>query len=155
MELETGRGDLLSAGVEALVNTVNIKGVMGKGLALQFKKRFPENFKAYETACMADELEPGRMFVFEQNLSSNPRYIVNFPTKRHWRDRSRLDDVEDGLKDLVRVIGELQVHSIAIPALGCGLGGLEWGEVEPLIVSALEPIHDLRVLLYAPSGDSD
>lgn len=122
--IERTQGDLLVADAAALVNTVNCVGVMGKGIALQFKKTFPENFKAYEAACRREEVKPGRMFVFETGQMFNPRYIINFPTKRHWRDKSRYEDIESGLKALVREVRQRKIRSIAVPPLGSGLGGL-------------------------------
>jgi O-acetyl-ADP-ribose deacetylase (regulator of RNase III) len=146
-------GDLLRADVDALVNTVNTEGVMGKGIALQFKQAFPENFKAYKRACERGEVRPGKMFVFDQGgLDGGPRFIINFPTKRHWKSKSKLEDVQSGLRDLVTVIRERRIGSIAVPPLGCGNGGLQWSEVKPLIEAALMPLEDVRVLLFAPVG---
>ena len=108
------QGDLLISDAEAIVNAVNCVGVMGRGLALQFKRTFPANFKAYAAACKRGEVEPGRMFVFETGASVGPRYIINFPTKRHWRFRSRLDDIDAGLEALV---GELEVGAWARRAM--------------------------------------
>ena len=142
-------GDLLAEDVEALVNTVNCVGVMGRGLALQFKKAFPANFEAYAAACKREEVKPGRMFVFETG-SLAPRYIVNFPTKRHWRDRSRIEDVEAGLKGLVTEIEARNIRSIAIPPLACGLGGLAWKDVRLRIEAALANLDDLRAVVFAP-----
>jgi O-acetyl-ADP-ribose deacetylase (regulator of RNase III) len=151
--IEPATGDLLQAGVEALVNTVNTEGVMGKGIALQFKQAFPENFRAYKKACDRGEVRPGEMFVFDQGgLAGGPRYIINFPTKRHWKSKSRLEDIESGLRDLVRVIQARRIASIAVPPLGCGNGGLQWSEVEPLIMVALAPLTEVRVRLFAPAG---
>lgn len=150
--LDLRRGDILNADVEALVNTVNCVGVMGRGIALQFRKAFPENFKAYESACKRGEIKPGAMFVFETGQLTNPRYIINFPTKRHWRGKSRLQDIEIGLQALVREIERLGVSSIAIPPLGCGLGGLRWSEVRPRIERALEAVPDVRAILFEPAG---
>lgn len=150
--IEHRRGDLLSADVEALVNTVNSVGVMGKGVALQFRKAFPENFKAYERACRAGEVRPGRMFVFETGQLTNPRLIVNFPTKRHWRGKARMEYIDSGLVDLVAVLERLKVKSVAIPPLGCGNGGLHWAEVRPRIEAALKPLADLHVTLYGPGA---
>jgi O-acetyl-ADP-ribose deacetylase (regulator of RNase III) len=118
------KGNLLDAQVEALVNTVNTVGVMGKGIALQFKKAFPENFQTYERACEAGEVAPGKMFVFETGSLNGPKYIFNFPTKRHWRAPSRIEDIASGLQALVKDIVRLQIKSIALPPLGCGNGGL-------------------------------
>ena len=145
-------GDLLAEDAEALVNTVNCVGVMGRGIALQFKKAFPDNFRAYAAACKRGEIAPGRMFVFETGGLTNPRYIINFPTKRHWRGASRIGDIQAGLDALVREIGNRSIASIAIPPLGSGLGGLDWGEVRPLIEEALRGFNDLRVVVFEPGG---
>ena len=144
-------GNLLESDVEGLVNTVNTVGVMGKGIALQFKYAFPANFKAYAKACRRQDVTLGEMFVFDNGQFSEPRWIVNFPTKGHWRSRSRISDVEAGLGDLRRVIIELGIASIAIPPLGCGNGGLGWADVRPLIREKLDGL-ETEVLLYAPVG---
>lgn len=144
-------GNLLHAPAEALVNAVNTVGVMGKGIALQFRQRFPAMFVAYELACRAGEVRAGRMHVFDRGESVEPaRWIVNFPTKRHWREPSRLADVEAGLVDLVVTVQRLKIRSIAIPPLGCGLGGLRWDDVRLRIETAFAGLADVRVLLYAP-----
>ena len=122
-------GDILAEDADALVNTVNCVGVMGRGIALQFKNAFPDNFKAYAAACKREEVQPGRMFVFETGQLTNPRYIINFPTKRHWRGKSRMEDIDAGLVDLIEVIRKHKISSIAVPPLGSGLGGLEWNDV--------------------------
>lgn len=142
--------DLLRAPTDALVNPVNCVGVMGKGLALQFKLAFPANFVAYAAACARHELQPGHVHVFSTG-KPQPRFILNFPTKRHWRDGSRLEDIRAGLEDLARLTTELKLTSIAIPPLGCGLGGLPWSQVEPLIRSSFEPLGHLQVLVHAPA----
>ena len=142
--IEYKNGNLLQSNVEALVNTVNTVGVMGKGIALQFKQAFPENFAAYEKAAKRQEILPGKMFVYETGNFTNPRYIINFPTKRHWRGKARLDDIEAGLQDLLRVIREKNIRSIAIPPLGCGFGGLNWEDVRPLILAAMESMPDVQ-----------
>lgn len=144
-------GDLLSTEVDALVNTVNTVGVMGKGVALQFKKRFPANFKAYADACKAGNVVTGQMFVFDTGQLLRPRWIINLPTKQDWRSNSRIEDIEAGLDDLVRVIADLGIRSIAVPPLGCGLGGLRWSEVKPLIEAKLAGV-DAEVLVFAPEG---
>lgn len=144
-------GDILAAPVEALVNTVNCVGVMGRGIALQFKNAFPDNYKQYAQACNREEVQPGRMFITSTGLLQGPRYIINFPTKRHWRGKSRLEDIETGLVDLVRVIEEHGITSIAIPPLGCGLGGLAWPVVKPRIEAALAPLNSVQIYLYAPA----
>ena len=145
-------GDILAEDAEALVNTVNCVGVMGRGIALQFKKAFPENFRVYAAACRRGEVQPGRMFVFDTGALTNPRYIVNFPTKRHWRGNSRIEDIAAGLKDLVTVIREREIRSIAVPPLGAGLGGLEWNDVRPRIESALRGFNNLDVIVFEPRG---
>ena len=145
-------GNLLEADVDALVNTVNTVGVMGKGIALQFKQAFPGNFKAYAKACKADRVQPGSMFVYDNGRLEQPKLIINFPTKRHWRSKSRIEDIESGLVDLIRVVRELRIESIALPPLGCGNGGLDWSDVEPLIVEAFSAVPDVDVHLFAPVG---
>ena len=148
--IEPATGNLLDADAEALVNTVNCAGVMGKGIALQFKQAFPANFKAYESACKAGEVLPGRMFIFDNGRLINPQYIINFPTKRHWRESSHIGDIRSGLTALAADVRRLGVRSIAIPALGCGLGGLDWREVRPSIEDAFSELSDVRILLYEP-----
>ncbi len=123
---------------------------MGKGVALQFRQAFPANFAAYQQACRAGDVKPGRMFVFETGLAVAPRYIINFPTKRHWCGKSRYEDIESGLAALVAEVRTLGIASIAIPPLGCGLGGLDWERVRPMIKAAFAGAPDVRVLLYAP-----
>ena len=145
-------GNLLDAPVEALVNTVNTVGVMGKGIALQFSRAYPENEAAYKRACQRGEVQPGRMFIFETQALNGPRFIINFPTKRHWRTPSRLEDIKGGLRALVGDLRRLDVRSIAIPPLGCGNGGLDWAEVRPLIEEALATLPNVEARLYAPQG---
>ncbi len=149
--IEYKSGNILDADTDALVNTVNCVGVMGRGIALQFKNAFPDNFQAYAAACDREMVVPGKMFVFETGKLS-PRYIINFPTKRHWRGKSRMQDIDNGLADLVKVVRHLRLTSIAIPPLGSGLGGLDWSEVRPRIVAALEDLPSVRAVIYEPSG---
>ncbi len=143
-------GDIIRDEADALVNTVNCVGVMGRGIALQFKKAFPRNFEEYRNACRKGEVVPGRMFVTEHDGLIGPRFIVNFPTKRHWRGNSRIEDIESGLTSLRRVIQERDIDSIAIPPLGSGLGGLNWSNVRDRIVAALGSV-DVAVHVYEPS----
>jgi O-acetyl-ADP-ribose deacetylase (regulator of RNase III) len=150
--IEFTRGDILKADAEALVNTVNCVGIMGRGIALQFKNLFPDNFKAYEAACQREELHPGKMFVFETRTLTNPRFIINFPTKRHWRGKSRMEDIDSGLRALVEEIRTRGIRSIAIPPLGSGLGGLSWSDVRPRIVAALRGLNDLKVIIFEPNN---
>ncbi len=145
-------GNILEADAEALVNTVNTVGVMGKGIALQFKKAFPEMFKAYEVICAKGELEPGTLHVYDRGVMFNPRFIINFPTKRDWRARSKLEDIQSGLDALVRVVDELGIRSIALPPLGCGQGGLNWADVFPLIDAAMARLPGVDVLVFPPHG---
>ncbi|MBK0024386.1 macro domain-containing protein [Ochrobactrum sp. S46] len=147
-------GDILQANADAVINTVNCVGIMGRGIALQFKNVFPENFKAYEAACKRGEVHPGQMFVFETGQLS-PRYIINFPTKRHWKGKSRIEDIESGLIDLVKVIRQYNITSIAVPPLGAGLGGLDWADVRPRIVAALEGLKAVQIIIYEPHGAPD
>ena len=150
--IEHRTGDIFEADVEALVNSVNCVGVMGRGIALQFKTAFPENFKAYERACKRDEVQPGRMFVYESGKMTNPRLIINFPTKRHWRAKSRIEDIDAGLDALAAEIKARNIQSIAIPPLGSSLGGLDWSVVRPRIEAALDKLDNLQVLLFEPGG---
>ena len=151
MAVEKTTGDLLAADVDALVNTVNCVGVMGKGIALQFKRRFPAVFKEYAAACRRGEVEIGRMYVAQTGLLDGPQWVINFPTKKHWRSPSRLEYVQEGLEDLKRVLREHDIRSVAIPPLGAGNGGLDWNEVEPLIEHALEGM-DVHAIIYEPAA---
>lgn len=169
MSIEYVSGDLFQSGAEALVNPVNCVGVMGKGLALQFKERFPSNFDVYKSVCERNGVKLGRMLVCDYSSSrvvsaswgsvipcgdgtrALPRCIINFPTKGHWRDKSELRHIEAGLVSLSQCIKDEGIHSIAVPPLGCGLGGLNWYDVRPLIERELGGL-DARVLLYVPEG---
>lgn len=151
--MEFTQGNILRADTEAIVNTVNCVGFMGRGIAAQFKRAYPENFKAYEAACKRKEVVPGKMFVFVTGQVTNPRFIVNFPTKRHWRGKSRIEDIESGLVALVSEVRTRGIRSIAIPPLGCGLGGLDWRDVKQLIERAFAPLGDVHVLVFEPNAD--
>ncbi|OPY80307.1 MAG: RNase III inhibitor [Syntrophorhabdus sp. PtaU1.Bin058] len=150
--VEYKKGDILKENAEALVNTVNCVGIMGRGIALQFKNTYPENFKSYAAACKRNEVRPGRMFVFETGQLTNPRYIINFPTKRHWRGKSRIEDLEAGLVALAEVIRSRNIRSIAIPPLGSGLGGLDWSDIRPRIEMTLREFSNLKAVIFEP-GD--
>lgn len=150
--IEYKSGDIFAEDTEALVNSVNCVGVMGRGIALQFRKAFPENFKVYAKACKREEVRPGQMFVFETGTMLSPRYIINFPTKRHWRGKSRMEDIESGLASLVTEIRERGIRSISIPALGSDLGGLNWPEVRARMQAALEDLDDVKVVIFEPGG---
>lgn len=151
--IEFTKGDLLKSKAEALVNTVNCVGVMGRGIALQFKKAFPENYKEYKRVCDGRLLQPGKMLTFDtRSLTNEQRYIINFPTKRHWKGKSRMEDVVSGLCALVAEVQEKNIASIAIPPLGCGLGGLRWEDVRAEIEKAFAELPDVKVYVYEPTG---
>lgn len=150
--IELTRGNILEADAEALVNTVNCVGVMGKGIALQFKHAFPDNFDAYQRACRNHEVSLGQMFIVPTGRMVNPRYIINFPTKQHWKGKSQLSFIQAGLKSLIQEVRRLGIASIAVPPLGCGNGGLEWTQVVPMINEAFTGLPDVQVLLFEPQG---
>jgi len=150
--VELKQGDILQADTEALVNTVNCVGIMGRGIALQFRKAFPANFRDYKVACDKKCLYPGMVLTHNLGGLTNPRYIINFPTKRHWKGKSRMEDIEAGLAALVEEIRGRDIRSVAIPPLGCGLGGLNWGAVRPRIEAAFRDMPDVHVILYEPKG---
>jgi O-acetyl-ADP-ribose deacetylase (regulator of RNase III) len=145
------QGNLLDARVDALVNTVNTVGVMGKGIALMFKERYDHNFKLYAAACKAGEVKLGQMFVTETGEFDGPRWIINFPTKDHWKGNSRLEWVDAGLLDLKRVLHERNIRSVAIPPLGAGNGGLDWSTVKARINTALADLGGVEVIVYEPT----
>lgn len=151
--LEYKTGNIFEDDAEAIVNTVNCVGIMGRGIALQCKRLYPENFKAYAKACKTGQVVPGKMFVYETNCIGNPRIIINFPTKRHWRQNSSITDIVAGLTDFIRVIAEYQVKSVAIPPLGCGNGGLAWDVVRPLLEASLKPVENVVFRVYVPQAD--
>lgn len=150
--IEYKTGDIFSENVEALVNSVNCVGVMGRGIALQFKNVFPENFKAYADACKIGDVQPGLMFVFETGYLTNPRYIINFPTKRHWRGKSRIEDIDAGLISLSLEIRRRNIQSIAIPPLGSDLGGLDWDDVRPRIEDMLRQLKGVKAVVFTPGS---
>ena len=145
------KGNLFETDTEAIVNAVNCVGVMGKGLALQFRKKFSEDyFKDYKPACQSGELQIGKVQIYLLKSEANPKYIVNFPTKDHWRAQSKIEYIESGLESLKAEIEKLEIKSIALPALGSGLGGLDWNDVRHLITKALKDLPDVEVLLFVP-----
>jgi O-acetyl-ADP-ribose deacetylase (regulator of RNase III) len=152
--IKRGTGNLLLAPVQALVNTVNTEGVMGKGIALQFRDAFTEMYQRYVEDCKAKRVQLGKMNVFDRGalVTDGARYVINFPTKGHWRSKSRLLDIESGLQDLARVIRDLDIRSIAIPPLGCGNGGLKWSDVRPLIEQTFAELADVEALVFEPVG---
>jgi O-acetyl-ADP-ribose deacetylase (regulator of RNase III) len=150
--IEFKQGNLLEEKAEAIVNTVNCVGIMGKGIALQFKRAYPENFRQYAKACKASVVQPGRMFTVATGSLFNPRYIINFPTKGHWKDKSKIEDIKSGLIALIAEVKQLGITSIAIPPLGCGNGGLNWAEVKPLIESAGAQLPNVRIIIFEPVG---
>lgn len=144
-------GNLLEAETEALVNTVNTVGVMGKGIALQFKERFPLNFKIYAAACKKGEMQIGKMLVTKENTLNGEKIIINFPTKTEWFKKSQYSYIEDGLKDLVSVMEKYNIQSIAIPPLGCGNGGLKWEKVKGLMNKYLGHLSNIAIQIYEPN----
>ena len=149
--LRFSSGDLLTAQAEALVNAVNCVGVMGKGIALEFKRAYPEMFLEYQRAASAGQIVPGRMHVFRTHTPTLPWFIINFPTKRHWRSKSQMKDIESGLKALIEVIRNESIRSVAVPPLGCGHGGLDWNEVRECIKQAFGELpEDVEVQLFEP-----
>lgn len=145
------QGNLLEAKAEALVNTVNTVGVMGKGIALMFKERFTQNYRLYAAACKAGAVETGKVFVTDVAELDGPRWLVNFPTKRHWRSPSQMAWITEGLQDLRRFILANDVKSIAIPPLGAGNGGLEWADVRKEIVAAMDGL-EADILVFEPTS---
>lgn len=150
--IELAVGDILKAKADALVNTVNCVGVMGRGIALQFSKAFPDVLKAYEAACKRGDVQPGKVISYDLSRLEQPHFVINVPTKRHWRGKSRMEDIDAGLTALVAEVQRLGIKSIAVPPLGCGLGGLDWKDVRPRIEKAFESLRDVRVILYEPKG---
>ncbi len=144
-------GNILESNAVALINTVNTVGVMGKGIALQFKKAYHNNYKAYVEACKKNEIEIGKLFIVkDSNLSSGEKYIVNFPTKKDWRKPSEYSFIDAGLDDLIRVLKEYNIKSIAIPPLGAGNGGLEWEKVKKIIEHKLSNL-DVEIIVFEPT----
>ena len=178
--IEYKTGDIFTEDVKALVAPVNCDGFMGRGLAQRFRKEFRDNFDKYFEKCKDGEIKPGNMFVFETSSNrqstldletqpgnkfasetrrvADPKYIINFPTKRGWRGKSRMEDIESGLESLVEEIQTRRIRSIAIPALGCGLGGLEWRKVRELMEAKLKPLAEedgVRIVIFEPKEDSE
>ncbi|MFN8430535.1 MAG: macro domain-containing protein [Spirosomataceae bacterium] len=144
-------GNILESNAKALINTVNTVGVMGKGIALQFKKAYHNNFKTYVEACKRNEIEIGKLLVTkDSNLNSGEKYIINFPTKKDWRKPSEYYFIESGLDDLIRVLNENKIDSVAIPPLGAGNGGLEWEKVKKIIEQKLGNL-DTEIIVYEPT----
>lgn len=155
MTLEFKKGNLFESHDEAIVNTVNCVGVMGKGIALQYKNLFPENYTEYKKQCSQKNIVPGKMFVYEYKTEDlftehKPQFIINFPTKDHWRAKSKIEYVEQGLDDFINVITQKNIRSISMPAIGCGNGGLEWSNVKKIIVRKLSELDEITVNVYEP-----
>ncbi len=141
----------MQADVEALVNTVNTVGVMGKGIALQFKEKFDENYKLYRKAAEDNQIKTGKVFIIPTNRMDGVKWIINFPTKKHWRNPSKLEYIIEGLDDLIERIKTLDIRSLAMPPLGCGNGGLEWETVKPIIIEKFKSLPEVEVVLFEPS----
>lgn len=149
MPVEFVKGDLFDAKVEALVNPVNTRGVMGKGVALEFKKRFPSNYYRYVEACKNNELSPGGLFV-TRSEQDNPKWIVNVATKKHWKDKSDMNWIIFGLVHIKYFVLEENIETIAMPALGVGNGGLSWQDVKKQMIKSLPQLEDTEVFIYEP-----
>ncbi|MBE6451724.1 MAG: Appr-1-p processing protein [Alphaproteobacteria bacterium] len=145
--------NIFKADVDAIINTVNCVGIMGKGIALQFKQLYPDNFKQYKKACDKQEIVTGKMFVYDNGFINKPNYIINFPTKKHWREKSKLEYIITGLDDLCKVIKKLKIKSIAIPPLGCGNGGLDWSVVKQQIIEKLSCCENVDFYIYEPTNN--
>ena len=150
--LKFTKGNILKTNAEAIINTVNCVGVMGKGIALQFKQAFPENYLAYKKICDSGELKPGKLYIYDTGSMINPRYIINFPTKNHWKEKSKIDYIKSGLTALKESLGKLKIKSIAIPPLGSGSGGLAWLNVKKIIVGELNKLDDIDIYIFEPQG---
>lgn len=154
--IEFLKGDIFQSNTEAIVNTVNTKGFMGKGLALEVKKRFPDVFEKYKIACMTGDVRIGEMHVVGLNSVANPRFIINFPTKKDWKHPSKLEYIEKGLEALLEAVKEYNIKSIALPPIGCGNGNLSWRAVKPLVEKYLSKLKNVKILVYEPkSNDSE
>ena len=148
-------GNIMNSEDDAIVNPVNCVGVMGAGLALQFKNQYPGNFAMYQQVCKNDFLVPGKMFIYERDGYDRPYYIINFPTKQHWKDKSSMGMLEIGLLNLVIAIESRWIESISVPALGCGLGGLDYKDVKPVLCKHLSFVLDkCKVTIYEPHTKS-
>ena len=145
------KGNILNSKAEALINTVNTKGVMGKGIALQFKQAFPEMYKEYEHESKIENISIGKMHVWRSNAMFGVKYIINFPTKKDWKHPSKMEYIEEGLADLVKIIKEYNITSIAIPPLGCGNGGLDWKVVKEKIINTVKSFNNIEIELYEPN----
>ena len=158
MALTFKTGDMFEERAEAIVNTVNCVGVMGKGVALEFKRRWPDNFKAYKRLCDKHDLRPGKVYIHENTgmfHADGRKFLINFPTKDHWRAKSKIEFIGKGLEDFVAQIQQLRIRSVVLPPLGCGNGGLDWDDVKPLIAEKLSPISNIDFIVFAPDGEKE
>lgn len=158
MSLIFKSGDIFADQSEAIINTVNCVGVMGKGVALEFKRRWPENYAIYKKACESKSLRPGTLLIFDRQTLLDthlPRYLVNFPTKDHWRAKSKISYIEDGLDRLRIEIRDRKIKSVAMPPLGCGNGGLDWQVVKPIILEKLQDLEGVDITVYEPTSESN
>ncbi|WP_338759666.1 macro domain-containing protein [Bernardetia sp. ABR2-2B] len=144
------KGNILESSTEVIINPVNTVGVMGKGLALAFKKEFPHNYKIYKEACKNKTIDIGKLLLVDESNLERKKFIINFPTKKHWRNPSKIEYIEEGLKDLVQILKNNNFESMAIPALGCGLGGLEWEDVRLLLENHLGNLEEIEIVIYEP-----
>jgi O-acetyl-ADP-ribose deacetylase (regulator of RNase III) len=153
--IEIKKGNIVKEDAEALVNSVNTVGIMGRGIAMQFKKAFPKNFEAYRRAFEEQRLEIGKMLIFSTGTLINPKYIINFPTKKHWRNKSKIEYIEAGLPNLIYEVKKLGIRSVAVPPLGCGLGGLRWADVSKLLEKKINDLPEIKWVIFEPKGAPD
>ncbi len=140
------KGDIFLSKDEALINPVNIVGVSGKGLALQFKVKYPLNFNLYKNACFKHEIQIGKMFTTRENN----KIIINFPTKKHWRNLSKIKYINSGLDSLILLLQQNNIKSVSIPPLGCGCGELNWDDVKQLLIKKLSILNNVIINIYEP-----
>lgn len=145
MPIKYVKGDIFEADTQTIVNTVNCVGVMGKGLALEFKKRYPKMYEEYRKEYEKGRLDIGRLHLYKDNSN---HWILNFPTKKHWRQKSRLEYIRKGLETFAEKYRDWGIKSIAFPQLGCQLGGLNWKDVKPIMEHYLKNLPDLSAVIY-------
>ena len=141
--------NIFNSRTETLVNTVNCVGIMGKGLAKEFKKHFPEMYEEYRIRCTNNEIKPGHPYIWKNTTGG--KSVLNFPTKEHWKGNSRVEWIESGLKIFTDNYHNWEIVSIAFPALGCTNGGLDWESIEPLMLHHLQKLRDITIEIYPPS----
>ena len=146
--LRTVHGNILDSNAQVLTNPVNCVGIMGKGIALEFKNKYPNNYKNYAFACNNNMLKPGNIHIFEFLENDIKKFIINFPTKRHWKDKSKIEDIYSGMLALSIFLEKNNIQSIAIPKLGCGLGGLNWFDVRNIFIDVLTKYENIDIQIF-------